>query len=190
MFTSFIGWVKGLSVAGKVALGVIGMTAAGAMAAPSSVPPSTTSNSQVKAEQDAKVPEITTETVVETEAIPFAKQVVETADLDKGVAQVTTVGVTGTKTITYKVTKSNGTQISKEEVGSEVTISPVDEVTSVGTYVAPLVPRNNCDPNYSPCVPLVSYDLDCPDIGFSVRVVGSDPHRFDREGDGYGCEAY
>jgi hypothetical protein len=48
----------------------------------------------------------------------------------------------------------------------------------------------NCDPNYTPCVPLVSYDLDCPDIGFSVTVIGSDPHGFDREGDGLGCESY
>lgn len=51
-------------------------------------------------------------------------------------------------------------------------------------------PRSNCDPNYTPCVPNVSYDLDCPDIGFSVRVIGSDPHGFDGNGDGYGCESY
>lgn len=49
---------------------------------------------------------------------------------------------------------------------------------------------NNCNPNYSPCVPNASYDLDCPDIGFSVNVIGSDVYGFDRDGDGYGCEAY
>lgn len=48
---------------------------------------------------------------------------------------------------------------------------------------------NNCDPNYSPCIPNVSYDLDCGDISTSVRVVGTDRHRFDRDGDGYGCES-
>lgn len=48
---------------------------------------------------------------------------------------------------------------------------------------------NNCDPNYSPCIPNVSYDLDCGDISGSVRVIGTDRHRFDRDGDGYGCEA-
>lgn len=190
MLTSFIGWVKGLSVAGKVGLGVVGLTAVSVMAAPGSVPASTNNDSQVKAEQDVKVPEVTIETVTETESIPFGKKTVESAGLDKGVTQVTTAGVNGTKTITYKVTKSNGVQVSKEEVSSEVTTNPVEEVTSVGAYVAPPAPRNNCDPNYSPCVPLVSYDLDCPDIGFSVRVIGSDPHRFDREGDGIGCEAY
>lgn len=50
--------------------------------------------------------------------------------------------------------------------------------------------EDNCDPNYSPCVPNVSYDLDCPDIGFTVRVIGTDVHNFDRDGDGYGCEPY
>lgn len=50
-------------------------------------------------------------------------------------------------------------------------------------------PSNNCDPNYSPCIPNVSYDLDCGDISVSVRVIGLDRHRFDRDGDGYGCES-
>jgi len=59
---------------------------------------------------------------------------------------------------------------------------------------APTVPepstQNNCDPNYSGgCVPNVSYDLDCSDISFSVTVVGTDHHRFDRDKDGYGCES-
>jgi hypothetical protein len=46
-----------------------------------------------------------------------------------------------------------------------------------------------CDPNYSgSCVPVVSYDLNCDDISGSVTVVGSDPHGFDGDGDGSGCE--
>ncbi|MEX0983916.1 MAG: PASTA domain-containing protein [Actinomycetota bacterium] len=46
-----------------------------------------------------------------------------------------------------------------------------------------------CDPNYSgACVPIVSYDLDCADINGPVYVGGSDPHRFDGDGDGVGCE--
>ena len=50
---------------------------------------------------------------------------------------------------------------------------------------------SSCDPNYSGyCVPNVSYDLDCPDIGHMVYVVGVDRHRFDADNDGYGCESY
>lgn len=52
-------------------------------------------------------------------------------------------------------------------------------------------PVSNCDPNYSgACVPIVSWDLDCADIGESVTVIGSDIHRFDADGDGAGCESY
>jgi hypothetical protein len=48
----------------------------------------------------------------------------------------------------------------------------------------------NCDPNYTGCVPLVPYDLDCADIARSVEVIGDDVHGFDGDGDGYGCETY
>lgn len=34
------------------------------------------------------------------------------------------------------------------------------------------------------------FDLDCADVGHSVKVTGSDPHRLDRDGDGWGCESY
>lgn len=51
-------------------------------------------------------------------------------------------------------------------------------------------PQSNCDPNYTPCVPNVSHDLDCADIGHSVTVTGIDHHRLDRDGNGSGCEAY
>lgn len=50
-----------------------------------------------------------------------------------------------------------------------------------------------CDGNYAGgCVPIVSHDLDCADIRSlgitALRVVGSDVHRLDGDGDGYGCE--
>jgi endonuclease YncB( thermonuclease family) len=47
-----------------------------------------------------------------------------------------------------------------------------------------------CNPNYTPCVPNSATDLNCPDIGHAVKVVGSDPYGLDREGDGAGCESY
>jgi endonuclease YncB( thermonuclease family) len=63
-----------------------------------------------------------------------------------------------------------------------------------GTAPLPLVPpRNGCDPNYAgACVPPYPPDLDCAELrtrGLApVRVVGADPHRFDGDGDGLGCE--
>ena len=49
---------------------------------------------------------------------------------------------------------------------------------------------NGCDPNYTGCVPISSSDLDCPDVGFSMTVIGVDIHGFDREGDGLDCESF
>lgn len=49
----------------------------------------------------------------------------------------------------------------------------------------------NCDSNYGDaCVPIVTYDLDCPDVDGQVSVLGVDIHRFDRDGDGFGCEPW
>jgi hypothetical protein len=52
-------------------------------------------------------------------------------------------------------------------------------------------PQTNCDPSYPTlCIPAGSSDLDCGDIGARrFPVVGSDPHRFDGDHDGVGCES-
>ncbi|QHN42656.1 hypothetical protein GII36_02180 [Candidatus Mycosynbacter amalyticus] len=47
-----------------------------------------------------------------------------------------------------------------------------------------------CDPDYSPCVPVVSGDLNCADIGQTVRIVGTDHYHLDNDSDGYGCDSY
>jgi micrococcal nuclease len=59
----------------------------------------------------------------------------------------------------------------------------------------PLVPpTGSCDPNYAgACVPRHPPDLDCSELralglDLPVRVVGSDPHRLDADGDRLGCE--
>lgn len=51
-------------------------------------------------------------------------------------------------------------------------------------------PRGNCDPSYpTVCIPPPPPDLDCADVPYSSFAVrGTDPHRFDGEGDGIGCE--
>ncbi len=47
-----------------------------------------------------------------------------------------------------------------------------------------------CDPSYpTVCIPPPPPDLDCSDIAFrNFKVVGADPHGFDGDGDGIGCE--
>ena len=48
-----------------------------------------------------------------------------------------------------------------------------------------------CDPSYpGVCIPPPPPDLDCGEIPFRrFRVTGADPHRFDRDRDGVGCES-
>src|SRR5690606_30803807 len=49
----------------------------------------------------------------------------------------------------------------------------------------------DCDPSYPDvCIAPPPPDLDCGDIPYTrFRVIGSDPHRFDGDGDGIGCES-
>lgn len=135
-----------------------------------------------------KEPTITNKEITEEQDIDFTKKTEETDALSKGVTQLKTTGVKGKKTLTYKLTLTDGVETKRELVGEVVTSEPIDEVTLVGTYVAPAKPA--CNPNYSGCVPNVSYDLDCPDIGYSVRVLGYDQYRLDADHDGWGCDSY
>ena len=60
--------------------------------------------------------------------------------------------------------------------------------TSTGTTTT--ATHANCDPSYPDvCIPSPPPDLDCADISYrNFRVVGADPHHFDGNHDGYGCE--
>lgn len=51
--------------------------------------------------------------------------------------------------------------------------------------------RPNCDPSYpGVCIPPYPPDLNCGDISYRrFRVVGRDPHGFDSDNDGIGCES-
>jgi micrococcal nuclease len=51
------------------------------------------------------------------------------------------------------------------------------------------VNRTGCNPNYGRCIPGSPPDLDCPQIPFrGFRVGPGDPHGFDTDHDGIGCE--
>ncbi len=49
----------------------------------------------------------------------------------------------------------------------------------------------NCDPSYpGVCIPPAPPDLDCKDVPYRrFQVLAPDPHKFDRDGDGIGCES-
>jgi micrococcal nuclease len=57
--------------------------------------------------------------------------------------------------------------------------------------VQPPPAEGNCDPSYPDvCIPPPPPDLDCKDVPYKrFRVLPPDPHHFDRDGDGIGCES-
>jgi hypothetical protein len=88
-------------------------------------------------------PVITTKTETETQSIPFQSTTVNDSSLTKGTTKVTTVGVNGSETLTYKVTYTDGNQTDKQLLNTTIVAQPVTQVTSVGTYVAP-APSSTC----------------------------------------------
>ena len=150
--------------------------------------------------------EVRTETA--EEPVPFAATNADDPGHDVGWTAVTTAGVNGVKTKTYRVTYADGVETSRELVSEAVTTAPVDQVTSVGSRQpapppppapapAPApAPGGGCDPNYAgACVPIAS-DVDCAGgsgngpayVQGPVSVVGSDIYDLDRDGDGTGCD--
>ncbi|BDZ47219.1 G5 domain-containing protein [Naasia aerilata] len=153
-----------------------------------------------------KTPTETFTTAVATEAVPYAQTAVDDPNRDAGTSVITQVGANGVRTKTFRVTLHDGKEVSREQVSDIVTTPAVDEVTAVGSYVAPVVEApapapapvdNGCDPNYSgQCVPIAS-DVDCAGgsgngpayTGGPVYVVGTDVYQLDRDGDGVACDA-
>ncbi|WP_421075967.1 MULTISPECIES: G5 domain-containing protein [unclassified Microbacterium] len=140
---------------------------------------------------------------VVTEQIAFERVTQDDINLPQGQTLVSTPGQPGERTLTYRVTELEGKELQRELLSDVVTVEPVTEVTSVGTYVAPEPappaapePGTGCDPNYADaCVP-VATDVDCAGGGGNgpayfdgvARIVGSDIYELDRDGDGYACE--
>ncbi|WP_085511510.1 G5 domain-containing protein [Plantibacter flavus] len=143
--------------------------------------------------------------VTEVVEIPFTVSEVQDPNIDVGQVVVTTTGVPGQQTNTYRVTTRAGVEITRELVAQLVSVQPVAQVTSVGTrQPAPPPPApvadpagGGCDPNYEgQCVPIAS-DVDCAGGSGNgpaytpgpVYVVGSDVYDLDRDGDGIACDA-
>jgi len=63
--------------------------------------------------------------------------------------------------------------------------------TWTGCSTSPPPPPGNCDAAYPDvCIPSPPPDLDCADIPYrNFRVLPPDPHRFDGDMDGIGCES-
>ncbi len=74
-----------------------------------------------------------------TETVPVPHEVVETKDpaVFAGDRKVTTEGVDGQRTITYRVTITDGVETAREELDATVDREPVTEQVAVGTKARP-----------------------------------------------------
>ena len=83
--------------------------------------------------------------------------------------------------------KSKSIGLWKSCPGTQLT--PNDAVTTPASASSTGVKG---DPNYAGCIPVCPPDVDCPDIkrlGLApVKVIGTDVHKLDRDGDGIGCD--
>ena len=140
----------------------------------------------------------TSREVLVKEVVAYAVTTVDDSNLPAGQTQLRTAGQNGESTKTYVVKLVDGKEVSRELASDVVTTPPIDEVTAVGTYVAPAQQSSGCDSNYADaCVP-ISSDVDCAGGSGNgpayfdgvARVVGSDVYDLDRDGDGYACETW
>ena len=154
-------------------------------AAPTSTGPAPAASSS--APPTATGPVVTTRTETKRVTIAFKTRRVNDADLAKGQTRVRTRGVDGVKTVTYAVTLTDGEPTARRVLRTVVTEKPVTKVIAVGTKERA---SRNCDPNYSPCVPIAS-DVDCAGgsgdgpayVDGPIQVIGTDPYDLDRNDD-------
>jgi uncharacterized protein YabE (DUF348 family) len=78
-----------------------------------------------------------------TAAIPFTSTTVKDATIAKGTQKVTTQGVAGVRTTTYKVVTVDGVEESRTLVSDADTTAPVAQVTTVGTKASAATPTTS-----------------------------------------------
>jgi hypothetical protein len=100
-------------------------------------------------QQATKAPVVTTQTTTELQSIPYSSTTVNSAAMPQGQSEVTTMGLNGMQTLTYKVTLTNGLQTNKQLVSSVITSAPVAQVTTVGTYIAPTPAPTTTESTYT-----------------------------------------
>ena len=165
-------------------------TATQATAAPTSLEPPPTATS---------APPTTSTTPPSTTTAPVEVPELVGMKLARAKDALADRGLRGTVTYTSTARYAAGTVISQSRrTGADV--RPDSRITLVVAKAPPPTtapappptrPAADCHPSYPDfCIPGAPPDLDCADVGGNdFRVRPPDPHGFDREGDGLGCES-
>lgn len=74
------------------------------------------------------------------ETVRYSSKTSYSSALEKGTSKVTQKGVNGTKTVTYRDKVVNGTVKSTTVEKEVITKQPVDEITTIGTFVKAVAP--------------------------------------------------
>ncbi len=75
-----------------------------------------------------------------TKPVTFTNTDVDDSSLASGTSKITVTGINGLETITYKVTYTDGVETNREVVSDATTTAPVNQITHIGTYLAPAAP--------------------------------------------------
>lgn len=205
------GLSSGLAKAGALAAGLVllvsGTATAAAPASPSARPfaavvESVETPRATAKPSPARTPDVVVKEESVVEIIPFSASSVDDPNLDAGTTTVVTTGQNGERTVTYRVTYTDGAETSRSVARDVTTVEPIDEVTAIGTRQPPpapvpfAAPGGGCHANYTgACVPIAS-DVDCEGgsgdgpayVRGPVTVVGHDVYKLDRDGDGIACD--
>jgi uncharacterized protein YabE (DUF348 family) len=100
---------------------------------------STPTTSSIGNQKNTSTPVITYKTDVETSSIPYVSTTQDDSTMASGTTTITTKGVNGVETKNYSETLTNGVITAKTLTSDAITTAPINQVTSIGTYIAPTV---------------------------------------------------
>lgn len=132
-------WLGGVGSAGAL-VGAVASNAADARPMTAVAAAETARPEVTRTPTPTPTPVVAVSEETEDTAIPFERTSVDDPALPKGQSKVTTPGIDGVETTTWRVTTTDGVETDRVEVGKEVTKTPVAEVTAIGSYVAPAAP--------------------------------------------------
>ena len=121
---------------------------------------------------------------------PSVEEVTTTATSTTVAKETPTLKPTSTSTQTATVTVTPTSKSSPTNVLKATLTSTRPPTTRPPAPTATRKPAANCSPSYPDvCIPPPPPDLNCKDIPYrKFRVLPPDPHGFDRDGNGIGCE--
>lgn len=91
-----------------------------------------------RAEQIIKIIRVNIAQIEKDESIPYQTKEIEDNTLERGKKKTTQNGKNGKKTLTYRITREDGIEVSRVLLKSEIKEKPEDKIIKIGTKVVVL----------------------------------------------------